>query len=99
MMFDSGPAEHHPGAGAAGVAQEQPVPAMIDDRQPQTPVPFSRGRKSTPRSARIVSMQDSNAASATTPTGAGSGSRAGAGARGRREPGTDRTTTTMRGKQ
>ena len=28
-MFDSGPAEHDPGAGAAGAAQEQPVPAMI----------------------------------------------------------------------
>ena len=58
-------------------------------------MPFSGGRKPTPRSVRIVSMQDSNAASATTPTGAGSGGRAGvgAGAGGRLESGTDRTTT------
>ena len=102
MMFDSGgPAEYHPGAGtgagaaAAGAAGAGgPAGASSDDRQPpQTPmVPFSGGRKPTPRSVRIVSMQDSNAASATTPTGAGSGGRTGAG--GRREPGTDRTTTT-----
>jgi len=51
-----------------------------DDRQQQTPVPFSGGRKPTPRSVRIVSMQDSNDATS------------GAGAR--REPTTDRTTTT-----
>ena len=44
---------------------------MIDDRQPRTPVPFSGGRKPTPRSVRIVNMQDSNAVSATAPTGAG----------------------------
>ncbi|KAF8497822.1 hypothetical protein F5888DRAFT_1613094, partial [Russula emetica] len=55
-----------------------------DRKQQQTPVPFSGGRKPTPRSVRIVSMQDSNAA--TSATGAGAG--------GRREPGTDRTTTT-----
>ena len=71
---------------------------MIDDRQPRTPVPSSGGRKPTPRSVRIVSVQDSNAASATTPTGTGSGGRAGtgigAGAGGRRELGTDRTTMT-----
>jgi hypothetical protein len=92
MMFDSGggggsggagaggPAEHHPGGAAAASASE--------DRQQhrhQTPVPFSGGRKPTPRSVRIVSMQDSNAATSAT-GGAGAGSR--------REPGTDRTTTT-----
>jgi hypothetical protein len=52
-----------------------------DRQQQQTPVPFSGGRKPTPRSVRIVSMQDSNAA---TTTGAGA----------RREPTADRTTTT-----
>ena len=56
------------------------------------PLPFSGGRKPTPRSIRIVSMQDANVASATTPTGTGSDSRAGSG--GHREPGTDRTTRT-----
>ncbi|KAH9995320.1 hypothetical protein BJV77DRAFT_991967 [Russula vinacea] len=55
-----------------------------DRQQPQTPVPFSGGRKPTPRSVRIVSMQDSNAASGG---GAGSGAR--------REP-TERTTATPR---
>ena len=53
------------------------------------PVPFSGGRKPTPRSVRIVSMQDSNAA--TTATGAGGGAGGGSS---RREMGTDRTTTT-----
>jgi hypothetical protein len=88
MMLDSGPAEHRPGAGAAGAAQEQPTPATIVNR-----VPFSGGRKLTPRSVRIVSMQDPNVVSATTPTGAGNGGRAGAGAGGRREPGTAESTT------
>ena len=76
MMFGSdGPAEH-PGGGPSEDRQHQ-----------QTPVPFSGGRKPTPRSVRIVSMQDSNAA--TTATGAGA-----SGPGGRRETGTDRTTTT-----
>jgi hypothetical protein len=73
MMFGSDGPPEHPGAAAASASE---------DRQQQTPVPFSGGRKPTPRSVRIVSMQDSNAA--TTATGTG----------GRREPGTDRTTTT-----
>jgi hypothetical protein len=80
MMFDgggAGPAEHPGGATASGASK--------DRQQQQTPVlPFSGGHKPTPRSVRIVSMQDSNAA--TTATGAGTG--------GRRELGTDRTTTT-----
>jgi hypothetical protein len=75
MMFGSdaaGPAD--PGPASAGRAS--------DDRQHhvQTPVPFSGGRKPTPRSVRIVSMQDSNAGA----SGGGSGAR--------REP-ADRTTT------
>ncbi|KAF8497819.1 hypothetical protein F5888DRAFT_1906594 [Russula emetica] len=69
---------------------QQPAPAMTVKQQ-QMPVPFSDGCKPTPHSVRIVSMQDSNAA--TTATDAGTG---GTGAGGRREPGTDRTTTTMR---
>jgi hypothetical protein len=76
MMFGSdggaGPAEHPGGAASAS-----------EDCQQQMPVPFSGGRKPTLRFVRIVSMQDSNAA--TTATGTG----------GRREPGTDRTTTTQ----
>jgi hypothetical protein len=76
MMFGSdSPAEQPGGAGAVAAGAS-------DDRQPQTPVPFSGGRKPTPRSVRIVSMQNSNIA--TTATGTG----------GRREPGTDQTTTT-----
>src|SRR5216683_6964814 len=76
------------GSDAAGPAAE-PLPGgrTSDDRphahahaHVQTPVPFSGGRKPTPRSVRIVSMQDSNAAA----SGAGSGAR--------RDP-TDRTTT------
>ena len=43
----------HPGGGPASAS---------DDRQQQTPAPFLGGRKPTPRSVRIVSMQDSNAA-------------------------------------
>jgi hypothetical protein len=81
MLFGSdgaGPAEPGPASAASRRAS--------DDRQHhvQTPtaIPFSGGRKPTPRSVRIVSMQDSNAAAAAS--GAGSG--------GRREP-TDRTTT------
>ena len=92
MMFDSGPAGHHPGAGAAGAgirSSRRLRRSMIIDDQPRTPVPFSGGRKRTPRSVRIVSMQDANAASATTPTGAGNGGRAGAGVGGRRERGTE----------
>jgi hypothetical protein len=73
------------GSDAAGPAEPGPASAggrASDDRQRhvQTPVPFSGGRKPTPRSVRIVSMQDSNAAA----SGAGSGAR--------REP-TDPTTT------
>src|SRR6266446_1813585 len=75
MMFGSdGPADQPGGPASAS-----------EDRQQQTPVPFSGGRKPTPRSVRIVSMQDSKAASATGP-GGGSGAR--------RDPATDRTTTT-----
>ena len=57
-------------------------------------MPFSGDGKPTPRSVRIISMQDSNEASATTHTGVGSSGRAGAGAGGHRELGTDRKTTT-----
>jgi hypothetical protein len=83
MMFGSDAPAEHLGAGAAGAGAAEAASAS-EDRQRQTPVPFSGGRKPTPRSVRIVSMQGSNAA--TTATGAGTGSR--------REPGTDRTTTT-----
>ena len=83
MMFGTdgpaGPPEHPAGASASA----------SEDRRQQTPVPFSGGRKPTPRSVRIVSMQDSNAA--TTATGAGGGAGGGSS---RREMGTDRTTTT-----
>jgi hypothetical protein len=85
MLFDSGGGG---GAGAGGPAEHHPAASASEDRQQhrhQTPVPFSGGRKPTPRSVRIVSMQDSNAATSAT---------GGAGAGGRREPGTDRTTTT-----
>jgi hypothetical protein len=81
MMFGSdGPAEQHTGGGPISGASEG------DRHQPQTPVPFSGGRKPTPRSVRIVSMQDSNAATSGAGTAGG----------GRREhqQGTDRTTTT-----
>jgi hypothetical protein len=60
MMFDGG----------AGPADPPTAASPTDDRQqqqqhhPQTPVPFSGGRKPTPRSVRIVSMQDSNNAAA-----------------------------------
>jgi hypothetical protein len=90
-MFGSdgpGPVElqQHPGAAVGAAAGSGGGGGRAsDDRQiQQTPVPFSDGRKPTPRSVRIVSMQ-SNAA--TTSTGAGAGSA-------RRELGTDRTTTT-----
>ena len=53
--------------------------------QQQTPVPFSCGRKPTPLSVRIVSMQDSNAATSAT---------GGAGGRRGEQQETDRTTTT-----
>ena len=85
MMFDGGG-----GAGAAGDFPAAASPSSGgDDRhhQTQTPVPFSGGRKPTPRSVRIVSMQDSNAAASAT------GGAGGAGAR--REP-TERTTATPR---
>ena len=79
-MFGSdgpaGPAEHPAGANTS------------EDCRQQTHVPFSGGRKPTPCSVRIISMQDSNAA--TTATGAGG---AGGGSS-RRELETDRTTTT-----
>jgi hypothetical protein len=68
--------------GGAGPAEHPGGAASASENR--TPVPFSGGRKPIPRSVRIVSMQDSN-----TATGAGTG-----GAGGRREPGTDRTTTT-----
>lgn len=78
MMFDGG-------GGGAGAGEIPAAASPSSDRQqPQTPVPFSGGRKPTPRSVRIVSMQDSNAASGG---GAGSGAR--------REP-TERTTATPR---
>ena len=85
MMFGSdGPAEQqHPGGGAGGGGG----PASGEgDRHPQTPVPFSGGRKPTPRSVRIVSMQDSNAA-----TSAAGGAGVGGAGSSRRELGTDRT--------
>jgi hypothetical protein len=74
------------GSDAAGLAEPGPASASrraSDDRHHhvQTPVPFSGGRKPTPRSVRIVSVQDSNAAA----SGAGSGAR--------RDPTADRTTT------
>src|SRR6266852_278115 len=87
MMFGAdGPAEQHPGGGGAGAG---PASAS-EDRQQQTPVPFSGGRKPTPRSVRIVSMQDSNAATSA----GGTGGAGGAGGRRREQQGTDRTTTT-----
>jgi hypothetical protein len=76
MMFDGGG-----GAGPADIpASAAASPSSGDDhqhhhRQPQTPVPFSGGRKPTPRSVRIVSMQDSNAASATGGGGGGGARR------------------------
>jgi hypothetical protein len=69
----AGPADH-PGRASAS-----------EDSQQQTLQPFPGGRKPAPRSARIISMQDSNAASTTT--------RAGGGAR--REPVMDRKTTML----
>ena len=73
--------------GSDGAGPSEPLPGQTsarasEDRQHHvhTPVPFSGGRKPTPRSVRIVSMQDSN------------GRASGAGSGGRREP-TDRTTT------
>jgi hypothetical protein len=85
MFGSDGPAEHHPGGsrgpGQAGGASEG------DRRQQPTPVPFSGGRKPTPRSMHIVSMQDSNAATSAT-GGLGAG-----GCRGEQQ-GTDRTKTT-----
>ena len=47
--------------GGAGPA-ENPIGAASEDRQQQMPVPFPGGRKPTVRFVRIVSMQDSNAA-------------------------------------
>jgi hypothetical protein len=79
MMFGSdggaGPVEHPGGAASAS-----------EDRQQQTPVPFSERCKPIQCSVRIVSMQDSNAATAAT--------CASAGGAGGREPGTDWTKTT-----
>jgi len=80
--------------GSDGAGPSEPLPGgqtnsarASEDRQHHvhTPVPFSGGRKPTPRSVRIVSMQDSNAPPSGTGAGAGSGARRG-------EP-TDRTTT------
>src|SRR6267154_473690 len=60
MMFGSdGPPEQHPGGGGgpASAAAAAASGAASEDRQlHQTPVPFSGGRKPTPRSVRIVSM-------------------------------------------
>ena len=62
----------------------QPAPAtIVNSRRPC----HSGGRKPTPRSVRIVSMQDSNAATSAA-GGVGSGGRH------REHQGTDRTTTT-----
>ena len=92
MMFGSdGPAEqqqHSGGAGRGGGPGPPASGASEGERlQQQTPVPFSGGRKPTPRSVRIVSMQDSNAATSAT-GGPGAGGRRG------EQQGTDRTTTT-----
>ena len=74
MMFDgAGPSSPLPGQTSARASEDR-------QHHVHTPVPFSGGRKPTPRSVRIVSMQDSNGPA----SGAGSGAR--------REP-TDRTTT------
>lgn len=70
--------------GDAGPASDLPTGSAHDNEQvtPQTPVPaFTGGRKPTPRSVRIVSMQDSAGAAGST----------GAGMVSRRE--TDQTTT------
>ena len=90
MMFGSdGPAEqqqHSGGAGGGAGAGPAASGASEGERlQQQTPVPFSGGRKPTPRSVRIVSVQDSNAA--TSATGGAGGHRG-------EQQGTDRTTTT-----
>src|SRR5712671_2784161 len=77
MMFGSDaadPVDTFPGAGAAGMTTAGGSRAS-GERQ-QTPLPFLGGRKPTPRSVRIVSMQDSNAAAsgaggAGTPGGTG----------------------------
>ena len=88
MMFGAdGPAEQHHSGGAGGGG---PISGASegDRHQQQTPVPFSGGRKPTPRSVRIVSMQDSNAATSAGGTpGGGHGRR-------EHQQGTDRTTTT-----
>ena len=76
MMFGSdgaGPSEPLPGQTSARASEDR-------QHHVHTPVPFSGGRKPTPRSVRIVSMQDSNGPA----SGAGSGAR--------REP-TERATT------
>jgi len=92
MMFGSdGPPEQHPGGGGGPASAAAASGAASEGRQlHQTPVPFSGGHKPTPRSVRIVSMQDSNPA-ATTATGAGAGGS-------RREPG-DRSDDDDAGKQ
>ncbi len=76
MIFGSGsgagPAEHPGGAASAS-----------EDHQQRTSVPFSRGRKPTTRSVRIVSLQYSDAATIAK------------GPSGRREPGADRMATTQ----
>jgi hypothetical protein len=93
MMFGSDdPAEQQQHSGGAAGGRGGPGPPASgagegERLQQQTPVPFSGGRKPTPRSVRIVSMQDSNAATSAT-GGPGAG-----GCRGEQQ-GTDRTTTT-----
>ena len=80
MIFGSdgaGPSDPLPGGQTSARASEDRGQHHV-----HTAVPFSGGRKPTPRSVRIVSMQDSNASPSG---GAGSGARRG-------EP-TDRTTT------
>jgi hypothetical protein len=79
MMFGSdGPAEqqqHSGGAGRGGVGPGPPASGASEGErlQQQTPAPFSGRRKPTSRSVRIVSMQDSNAA--TSATGGAGGRR------------------------
>ncbi|KAH9953468.1 hypothetical protein BC827DRAFT_134941 [Russula dissimulans] len=89
MMFGSdaaGPADTFPG-GPAGMTTAGGSRAS-GERQ-QTPLPFSGGRKPTPRSVRIVSMQDSSAA-------AGPGTPGGTGGSAPRIMMTDQTTRTTR---
>jgi len=77
MMFGSDaadPIDTFPGAGAAGTTTARGSRASGECQQ--MPLPFLGGRKPTPRSVHIISMQDSNAATsgtagASTPGGTG----------------------------